>query len=64
MQILLPLAERVAALGLRADWTPRPELYLAGDRLDEFGLRREAEARSAAGLPGRSSRAVPSAFGT
>lgn len=50
---VLDLAARVADLGLRADWAPRPELYLAGDRLDEFGLRREAEARGAAGLPSR-----------
>ncbi|MBU1376281.1 MAG: FAD-binding oxidoreductase [Alphaproteobacteria bacterium] len=48
---VLELAARVATLGLDCRWASRPELYLAGDLLDAHGLRREAAARQAAGLP-------------
>lgn len=48
---VLDLSARIAALKLDCGWKPRPELYLAGDLLDAHGLRREAEARRAAGLP-------------
>lgn len=47
----LELADRVKALGLSCGWAARPEIYLAGDVLDERGLIKEAEARQAAGLP-------------
>ncbi len=45
------LAARIDTLGLDCGWTARPELYLAGDVLDEEGLQAEAAARQAAGLP-------------
>jgi glycine/D-amino acid oxidase-like deaminating enzyme len=48
---VLELSARIASLGLDCRWSARPELYLAGDLLDEHGLRREAAAREAAGLP-------------
>lgn len=44
------LDRRARALGL-SGWGGRPDLYLAGDRLDVDGLHREGEARRAAGLP-------------
>lgn len=48
---VLSLAQRIDALGLDCGWAARPELYLAGDVLDEAGLRTEALTRQAAGLP-------------
>lgn len=45
------LDARVQDLDLACAWAPRPEVYLAGDLLDPQALRREAEARQAAGLP-------------
>lgn len=47
----LNLAQRVTSLELDCGWIARPELYLAGDLLDESGLRAETDARRAAGLP-------------
>jgi glycine/D-amino acid oxidase-like deaminating enzyme len=38
-------------LGIRAQMCTRPSLYLAGDRLNASGLRREAVARQKIGLP-------------
>jgi glycine/D-amino acid oxidase-like deaminating enzyme len=45
------LAQRVEALGLDCGWVSRPELYLAGNRLDEQALRGEGDLRRRAGLP-------------
>lgn len=42
---------RVRELRLDCGWSQRPDLYLAGDRLDAEGLKREAAARRSAGLP-------------
>jgi glycine/D-amino acid oxidase-like deaminating enzyme len=41
----------LTALGIDCGWCDRPELYLAGDLLDDDGLRAEAAARRRAGLP-------------
>lgn len=49
-QAVLDLDRLVAARGLACGWRARPELYLAGDRLDAAGLRREADIRQRAGL--------------
>jgi glycine/D-amino acid oxidase-like deaminating enzyme len=46
------IAARLRELGV-ADVMARDSLYLAGDVLDRAGLKREHEARRAAGLPGR-----------
>lgn len=48
---VLELSGRIESLGLDCGWMARPELYLAGDRLDAQGLQREQAARAAAGLP-------------
>ena len=45
------LSERITRLSLDCRWISRPELYLAGDLLDDAGLRREGETRRDAGLP-------------
>lgn len=47
------LARRIDEDGLDCGRADRPEIYLAGNLLDEDGLRREGEARRAAGLPSR-----------
>lgn len=44
------LDHNIAKLGLECGWRARPEIYLAGDVLDEDQLKRESEARKAAGL--------------
>jgi glycine/D-amino acid oxidase-like deaminating enzyme len=44
------LQTRAERLGIRAHLQPRPSLYLAGNRLDARGLRREATARGQLGL--------------
>jgi glycine/D-amino acid oxidase-like deaminating enzyme len=44
------LAARTRALDIRCDLEQRDSLYLAGDFLDPDGLRRESEARRAAGI--------------
>jgi len=49
-QALHGLAERTAALGIVCGIERRNTLYLAGDLLDAKDLRREGEARRAAGL--------------
>lgn len=41
----------IARLGLDCGWRARPDLYLAGDVLGAEGMRSEAAARAAAGLP-------------
>lgn len=48
---VLNLSDRISALNLDCGWMARPELYLAGEVLNEQGLREEAAARQAAGLP-------------
>ncbi|WP_309643441.1 FAD-dependent oxidoreductase, partial [Phenylobacterium sp.] len=50
-QAVIDLDRRIRVLDLPCGWAPRPELYLAGSRLDEVGLRKEGQARQAAGLP-------------
>lgn len=47
------LARRIDADGLESGRADQPELYLSGTLLDDEGLRREAAARQAAGLPSR-----------
>ncbi|HEY4028824.1 MAG TPA: FAD-binding oxidoreductase [Caulobacteraceae bacterium] len=47
------LGRRVDRLRLDCGWTARPDLYLAGKRLDARALEHEGEARWAAGLPTR-----------
>ncbi len=44
------LAARTDQLGIECARQPRPSLYLAGDRLDAAGIRREGEARREAGF--------------
>lgn len=50
-QAVLSLADTIRDEKLDCRWSPRPELYLAANLLDADGLRAEAEARRAAGLP-------------
>ncbi|PZQ59955.1 MAG: FAD-dependent oxidoreductase [Phenylobacterium zucineum] len=45
------LNARLRARAIPFGWAARPDLYLAGPRLDAEALRREAEARRTAGLP-------------
>ncbi len=45
------LSADLKALRIDCGWRERPELYLAGDLLDDDGLRAEAAARRRAGLP-------------
>lgn len=41
----------IQTTGMECSWRARPELYLAGDVLDEDALRQESAARKKAGLP-------------
>jgi len=49
-QAVAGLAARSAERGISCDIARRDSLYLAGDRLEAAGLRREGEARRAAGI--------------
>lgn len=48
---VINLAAEVEQSGIDCGWQRRSELYLAGDLLDEQGLKAEAECRKAARLP-------------
>lgn len=45
------LDQRILTLDIECGWRARPELYLAGDVLDDAGLKLEADARARASLP-------------
>lgn len=45
------LSEHVTALGIDCGWKARPDVYLAGNVLDDPALRSEETARQRAGLP-------------